>query len=97
MTDQMANDILDVFPYLKSATLRRRVYARFSTLNQMLDIDTFKKEKEEIIGFIKRNRTEILKDKKAPIRDKAAIILLGVSYQLYRMIWKNYRNRLFNI
>ena len=88
MTDSMARDILQVYPDMKAAVLRRRVYSRFSTLNQMLDTKECSKEKKEIIQFIKNNGNKILKDKNAPKRDKMAICLLKVSYNLYRFGWK---------
>ena len=88
MTDQMGNDVLKIFPDLKKAVLRRRVYARFSTLNQMLEITDYKEEKKEIILFIKSNGYKILLDCLVPIRDKVAVILLYISKQLYKFIWE---------
>nr|WP_308668296.1 glycosyltransferase family 2 protein [uncultured Agathobacter sp.] len=88
MTDCMGEEVLLVYPDLKEAVLRRRVYARFSTLNQMLDTDECKKEKIKIIRFIKNNSNSILHNKKVPKRDKIAVILLKISYNLYRAIWK---------
>ena len=37
MTDKMASDVIEIYPALENAVIRRRVYARFSTLNQMLN------------------------------------------------------------
>ena len=95
MTDQMANKVAEVYPDLSNAALRRRVYARFSTLNQMLDVDTFEKEKHDIINFIEKNRIKILKDGNAPLRDKIAIFLLWMDYYLYKIAWKSYQKRLY--
>ena len=39
MTDKMASDVLRVYPDLRDAVLRRQVYSRLSTLNQMLNAD----------------------------------------------------------
>lgn len=88
MTDRMAMDVLRVYPDMEEAILRRRVYSRFSTLNQMLDTSECEEEKKEIISFIKENGTKILKDKRAPKRDKIAIFLLNISYGVYRLGWK---------
>lgn len=94
MTDKMAKEVTDKFPMLKNASLRRQVYARFSTLNQMLNTIEYEEEKAEIISYIKRNRRVVMKDSLAPKRDKLAIVLLSVSYKLYRFVWLKYRRTL---
>jgi len=96
MTDSMAEDVVKIFPDLSAAVLRRRVYARFSTLNQMLNTNNYETERKKIIGFIKGNFKEILTNEKAPKRDKVALILLGISYKLYRLCWLQYQKRLMN-
>lgn len=88
MTDKMAEDVEKVYPELAQAILRRRVYARFSTLNQMLDVDGYKKERDEIISFIKAHKREIMMDEYAPRRDKMGIRMLSMGYPIYRMAWK---------
>ncbi len=88
MTDKMAEDVEKVYPDLAQAILRRRVYARFSTLNQMLDVDGYKKERDEIISFIKAHKREIMADEHAPGRDKMAMRMLSMGYPVYRMAWK---------
>ena len=75
--------------------LRRRVYARFSTLNQMLHTQGYDKERSEIIRFILHYKKSILKDPLAPRRDKIAIRLLDTNYNLYRMFWTAYQSALF--
>lgn len=90
MTDRMAKGVVKKYPDLKQAVLRRRVYARFSTLNQMLYTREYQAEKKIIIDFIKGNSKRILMDKKAPARDKAAVVLLNTDYRLYAACWKLY-------
>lgn len=92
MTDDMAQNVLSVYPDLGDAALRRQVYARFSTLNQMLGVKGYDKERNEIIRYIKRNSRKILKDKRAPGRDKIAIIALSISYRLYEKVWIAYKS-----
>lgn len=94
MTDVMAEEVLVNYPNLKKAVLRRQVYARFSTLNQMLNEDNYNEERQEIIKFIKISTRSILKDKDAPKRDKLALILLNVNYNLYRIVWESYQRRI---
>ena len=95
MTDKMGHEVIRVYPSLKQAVLRRRVYARFSTLNQMLGTDDYEKEREQIIRFILHHKKRILKDPRAPRRDKIAIRLLSVSYGLYKAFWRTYQGAIF--
>jgi len=92
MTDQMAEDVCRKYPQLFRATERRRTYARFSTLNQMTGINDYNLERNDIICFIKHNSKKILFDMEAPLRDKIAIVLLNINYNLYEKIWLNYKN-----
>lgn len=94
MTDKMAEDVLQVYPELKKAVLRRQVYARFSTLNQMLNATGYEKERQKIISFIKQNGKIIRKDPKLPKRDRMAMFLLNISFRLYRICWLSYQRYL---
>lgn len=94
MTDKMASDVGQRYPALGQAILRRRVYSRISTLNQMLNAAGYEEERGAILSFIRKNRKSILRDPKAPKRDKLALILLSVSYPLYRLVWLSYQRRI---
>ena len=91
----MGHEVVKAYPSLRQAVLRRRVYARFSTLNQMLGTDDYEKEREQIIRFILHHKKRILKDPRAPRRDKIAIRLLSVSYGLYKAFWRTYQGAIF--
>ena len=95
MTDKMGHDVAQAYPALKQAVLRRRVYARFSTLNQMLHAEGVDKERGRIIRFILHYRNVILRDPHAPKRDKIALILLSINYNLYKKFWTTYQSTLF--
>lgn len=88
MTDQMADKVIRRYPNLRNAVVRRQVYARFSTLNQMLDVNGYHEERKAIIRFIKQYKKEILNDKRSPKRDKIAVRLLSMGYPIYKMAWK---------
>ena len=87
MTDNMGAEVLKEYPDLSKAVMRRRVYSRFSTLNQMLRTDQFPDKKKELIRFINTNGALVIKDQLVPKRDKLAIILLRMSFGLYRFVW----------
>lgn len=90
MTDQMANFVKKKFPDLKNAVLRRQVYARFSTLNQMANVNTFSAERESILYFLKKHKGEVLSDENTPRRDRIAYALLAFGYPTYKMGWNFY-------
>ena len=91
MTDSMGEDVLKHYPNLRDAVLRRRVYARFSTLNQMIDADNVEPKRKGIIQFIKKHSADVMKNPKTPKRDKWAIRLLTIGYPVYQMVWKMIR------
>jgi glycosyltransferase involved in cell wall biosynthesis len=86
MTDEMAKDVVSYYPSLTAAVLRRRVYARFSTLNQMYNLTLKNKQKQDIINFIKNEGKKILSDNKAPIRDKLAYIIICCNVKIYEKV-----------
>lgn len=90
MTDKMADFVEKKFPDLKKAVLRRQVYARFSTLNQMVNVKTFSAEKKNMILFLKKNKKEVLADENVPRRDRIAYILLAFGYPIYKFGWNVY-------
>ena len=87
MTDKMAKDVECEYPNLKKAILRRKIYSRFSTLNQMIGNNQYISKRKEIIDFILKNKWAILKDNMAPTRDKLAVLLLWFSYPVYEKCW----------
>lgn len=93
MTDQCVDNVCNRFPDLIKAGMCRRVYARFSTLNQMVNTDDFKDIRSDLISFIMKNKSSILGNPKAPKRDKIAIRLLSINYGLYKKCWKYYKKK----
>ncbi len=87
-TDEMGEYVLKKYPNLEKAVLRRRVYARFSTLNQMLGVKDYKREKQDIIDFIKKHSDEVKSDPLTPKRDKIAILILKFGFPIYSLFWK---------
>ena len=86
-TDMMAKGILSVYPDLRNAVIRRRVYSRFSTLNQLEGVKGYDDLKKDIISFIRKYSKVVLNDPQAPTRDHLAIRLLLTDYDLYRKMW----------
>lgn len=92
MTDKMAESVVSNYPDLKNATQRRQLYARFSTLNQTLDVkdSSIKPIQKEIINYIKLNQGEVLRDPLTPKRDRLACFALKFGLPFYRLMWNSY-------
>lgn len=93
MTDKMADDVVRKYPDLKRAVLRRRIYSRFSTLNQTFTSKNtveIKEIRNELIKFIQKNHKELFWDKNVPKRDKVAYLSLCMGFNFYKSSWNLY-------
>ncbi|MBR1579720.1 MAG: glycosyltransferase [Selenomonadaceae bacterium] len=93
MTDGMAREVVERYPSLARAAMRRRVYARFSTLNQLDGVEGYVDERRRMIDFIKEHRREIMSDGEAPLRDKAAILCLALGEGAYHFAWRLFKHK----
>lgn len=93
-TNEMCDFIQKKYPNLKQATIRRRVYSNLSTLRLMSNIgQEYKDKKKEIIKNIRKYFFQVLKDPKAPKRDKVAILAIKINSQLFDILWMIYEKR----
>lgn len=95
MTDKMAKDVIQFYPDLSKAVLRRQVYSRFSTLNQTLEAkksSNIKRIQRNLIDYIKKNGKQIVSDPNVSKRDKLAYIILNIGYPIYKITWLSYVN-----
>lgn len=89
--EHMCNFILNEYPSLENAATRGIVYSNFSTLRQMVYSKPRLKDMErEIRHTILKNKKKILLDKKAPRRDKIAIICLLMGTNFFKFSWTIY-------
>ena len=91
----MTEYIRNKYPELKQGCDRRNMYAYLSTLMQMTkekDIKKYSKLKNEIMTYIKSNRSKILKDKRIPKRDRMALISTFLGYRGFKTAWNIYQN-----
>lgn len=90
-TNEMCDEIDKVFPKLKDATIRRRVYANFSTLRFMKNIPSkYNKEIDNIVNTINKYRMNVLLNKNASKRDKCAILSLVFGKKVFFYMWDVY-------
>ncbi|KRM84214.1 hypothetical protein FC35_GL000469 [Limosilactobacillus coleohominis DSM 14060] len=90
MTDSMAREVNKRYPRLSKATLRRQVYARFSTLNQSLNTRDVREIQRRLVEYIKRNKKAVLQDSNTPKRDRVAYLLLSFGLPVYKVGWNIY-------
>lgn len=92
LTDEMAENVTHVYPDLSEAVLRRQIYARISTLNQMLDVKNpaYRRRRDQIYREIISRKNNLVKNSLVPKRDIIAIRLLSFSLKLYSIVWKLY-------
>lgn len=87
-TDEMVEDIVNIYPDLEKAGKRRKVYSRISTLCRVVSSNKInKKIEKELVTYIKENK-EVKKYKRTPRRDKIAINCILVSTNLFKVIWR---------
>lgn len=93
MTDKMARSVNEKYPDLTSATLRRQVYARFSTLNQTLNVKNnpeVSSIRKNLISYINKNKKAILSNNNTPTRDRLAYMSLSLGFGFYKFSWLVY-------
>ena len=94
-TKEMTDYIQKKYPDLQKACNRRLMYSYLSTLTQLAKCKERHKDIEkEIVGYIKKNKKNIMKDKKVPLRDKAGILSLSLGFNFFKIVWDIYdKNR----
>lgn len=97
MTDNMAKEVESIYPDLKKGIIRRQVYARFSTLNQITDYSLYLELVNELIEFITRYRMTVFFDINALLRDRLAILSLIFGKDVYCVLWNIYKKYLKGI
>ncbi len=90
-TGEMCRYVRSKYPKLAPAADRRLMYAYLSTLSQLaMSKKRFPKEQKELMSYIKKNGKTVLKDKRAPKRDKMGIIMTKFGFGFYKIAWKMY-------
>ena len=90
-TKEMTEYIKIKYPELTKACNRRLMYAYLSTLTQLAKSKVKnKKIQKELMGYICKNRSEVLKDKNTPKRDRIGLISTIFGFHCFKYIWKIY-------
>lgn len=93
VTDSMVDDVLRTFPDLQAAGLAKKVRARLSVINLIINSDAagYEKEKKRFRRYIKKRMIRVLINRKVAKSQKLAVILISISRHLYELVWKHYR------
>ena len=94
-TDQMCDELDQVFPDLQNSTNLRRLHARFSILRQ-LSTKTHKTERikqleRSLTTFIFEHKSWIKANPEATLRDKMALFSLSFGSSAFAWAWRNYQ------
>lgn len=94
LTDTMCSELETKFPYLATTIDLRRMHARFSVLRQLALAKSLTPEQkskgQEIIGYLKTNKTSVTKNPYATLRDKIAIYSLLLGKAAFKFTWQLY-------
>lgn len=92
LTDEMCDYLSINYPAIEDYIERRRIYARFNVLRQINHRDKSTRSLEnELVDYILKQKSFILKNKIVPKRDKIACLLLLLSRKLFFISWELYR------
>ncbi len=90
--ETMASFVEKEYPDLKPAADRKRLHALFSTLTLVAMAEKGKWEdvRKDLLAKIRPLKKGVFFDRKAPRRDKIAILSLSLGYPVFRAAWKTY-------
>lgn len=90
LTDEMCDFLEKKYPELEKVTKRRKIYARFNILRQMINTNNDVIE-NEIISYIMKNKIEIILNREYSKRDKFALICLLFGKKFFFKMWNLYK------
>ena len=89
--DHLSEVVLRSYPELSPGCTRRRVHAALSTRRLLAHADASAKSYiERCESIVRVGAKDVLRDKRAPLRDKAGILLSLAGRRLFDMIWGFY-------
>lgn len=92
--EHMAEVILVSFPDLQTGCVRRRVHAALSIRRLLVHADeSQKKDLERCQKIIRADAWNVLRDGRAPLRDKLGILLVLAGPRAFDLCWELYRKR----
>lgn len=92
-TDSLTEYLESKYSSLHNACLRRKVYARLSTLSQLANSnDRNMHIEKELRNYVLKNAIKVLFNRNVPKRDKIAVLTLLPGFRFYKIIWSIYKN-----
>lgn len=91
VSDEMAHCALESHPGLAAAARERGVFARLSTLSQMVNTGHVDRPRiREMRRFVAENALPVLLDQHAAARVKLGVLFILPGFWLYRAVWSAY-------
>lgn len=93
-TNIMCDSIVEKYPDLAAAADRRRVWAYFSTINQLIktkDSNQYKDQYNVLKEYLLSKKKIILSGKEYTKRDKIAILCFSLGFNFYKFSWGFYQ------
>jgi glycosyltransferase involved in cell wall biosynthesis len=89
--DELADWVTEHYLELTDAANVKRVFARLSTLSQLVNCNHYDKKRiAEMMAVIKKYRGGVLRDHQVSKRDKLGILSISLGYPVYWLLWKIY-------
>jgi len=87
--DCLTDRVLKAYPEMTDGALRRKVHAALSVRRYFVDCKAELIEQRNMLeAYIRKNGRAVLKDRKAPVRDKIAIAAVCTGSCWYDLLWK---------
>jgi glycosyltransferase involved in cell wall biosynthesis len=93
--DRLCERILSAYPRMEAGAVRRRTHAALSVRRYFVDCPPeLRPRRDELEKTVRQNAWRVLTNRRAPLRDKIAVLAVLGGPRLYDLFWKTYsRNR----
>ena len=89
--ERMTGIVQSIYPNLKTSCVRRKVHARLSVLRYMEKVSDDDRSQRDLLRFeALKDARSVLRNTRAPARDKVALILLWIGYVPFYLAWNLY-------
>lgn len=87
--DRLTEDILNAYPDMTDGALRRKVHAALSVRRYFVDCGAaLKEQRGQLEEYVRQNGRAVLRNRRAPMRDKLAVAAVYGGSFWYDLLWK---------
>ena len=89
--DRLCERVLQMFPVMKAGTIRRRMHAALSIRRYFVNCPPeIRSQRDALEKIVRHNAWSIMKNRRAPVRDKIAVLAVLCGPWVYDLLWKIY-------